>query len=548
MANRKEKTMSMLKKVNIIFYIILLISALTLPALATPKVAIVLGGGAARGFSHIGLLKSLEEQGIPIDLLVGTSIGSIIASLYASGYSTDNLQQIVSSLNMGDLVELNVPPKGGLIDSGRLQHYLNSLLEQKTFEQLSMPFYSVMTNLRTGEEVALNEGLVSLGVQASMSIPGLFPPIPIGENFYIDGGLKNAVPANVAYDQGADVIIAVDVTRDLDKVNYDNPLTNIELAFLLLIDGYVENNTEMAHVLISPEVGYTSYMHFEQVEYLIEQGYKAGLAHMNQIKNAILEQDPNFEFIPYISKGFSEEEVKRRTKNATKGALKLPRPLTLIPEITVDSLNEFTKVAISIGHGPLSLFNFGYAYGFHDEMGGHELFIRRSKRSMMGEFGVFMRKPAENNLLWGAYSETPMGKSSSFGTTYLSAGPISWQLAAKTEGIFKSKMITVDLGGKLTKKRDLTESYEISMVPSVQIHPFQNPFRLWETGLVYPYLYGTLEMGTSLTKLEKRLAYEVGLGGQFKLFGLYPFKMSVGIQTKPEQKPSLMLNIVGKDF
>lgn len=525
----------------------LIIFTVSVPSSAAPKVAIVLGGGAARGFSHIGLLQALEEHGIPIDLLVGTSIGSIISSLYASGYSTDNLHQIVSLLNTGDLVELNIPPKGGLIDSDRLQHYLDLLLEHKTFNRLDIPFYSVITNLRTGEEVALNEGLVSIGVQASMSIPGLFPPVAIGENYYIDGGLKNAVPANVAHELGADVIIAVDITRDLANVNYKNPLTNVELAFLLLVDGYVENNTKIAHVLISPEVMYTSYMHFEQVDYLIEQGYKAGLAHIKEIKEAILAQDPNFEFAPYIKAGYSPEHVQELTEKAAQSASNLPRPLTLTPKINLDPLDQFSRLAVSIGHGPLSSFSFGYAYGLDKEMGGHELFLHWTKRNE-GKLGAFVRKPRENSLLWGAFSEINLNRNFQLGAAYLSTGPVAWQLSSTNKKILESNFVTLNLRSKLTKIRDPQKNLTISTAPIVQVHPFTRPFRLWEIGLIYPYLYGMVEMSTPLATWQKELAYELGLGNKFQLFGLYPFEMSVGVQTKADQTPSLKLRLVGGTF
>ena len=163
-----------------------------------PTVALVLGGGSARGFSHIGLIKALEENGIPIDMIVGTSMGSIVAGLYAAGYSVENMEQLATHLDTSKLLDIPLPPTGGVVDSTGIQQFLDVLLDGKTYDQLPIPFKSVVVNLGTGRELALDEGLVSVGIQASMSIPGVFPPVQIGDAYYVDGGLKNQVPANVA--------------------------------------------------------------------------------------------------------------------------------------------------------------------------------------------------------------------------------------------------------------------------------------------------------------------------------------------------------------
>lgn len=198
----------------------------TLPAASsTPAVAVVLGGGAARGFSHIGLIQAFEENGILIHMLVGTSMGSIVASPYAAGYSVDNLKTIVTNLDSAKLVDILFPPRGGLINTERLKRYLDVLLMHKTFDQLEIPFYSVITELATGREVAMHHGNVAAAVQASMSIPALFPPVEIDGVHFVDGGMKNAVPANVAKNHGADVIIGVDVKRNLKKSTSTTSLT-----------------------------------------------------------------------------------------------------------------------------------------------------------------------------------------------------------------------------------------------------------------------------------------------------------------------------------
>ncbi len=160
--------------------ILALILAVTTAAAAndTPQIALVLGGGSARGgFSHIGLIKALEENGIPIDLIVGTSMGSIIAGLYSAGYSVENLTDIVTAADTTALLDISVPLRGGVVDTAGLLHFLDILLDGKEFAELPIDFYSVIVNLGTGKELALNEGRVSTGILASMSIPGMFPPL-----------------------------------------------------------------------------------------------------------------------------------------------------------------------------------------------------------------------------------------------------------------------------------------------------------------------------------------------------------------------------------
>ena len=174
-----------------------------------PAVALVLGGGSAWGLSHIGLLKSLEENGVPIDLLVGTSMGSIIAGLYAAGYSVDNIIEIFTSFDPATLFDIPFPPSGGYIETKGLQQYLDTLLSSKTYDLLDIPCYPVAVNLRTGQVQVLNRGKLSTGIQASMSIPGVFPPVLVEGEYYVDGGLKNQVAADVAADLGAEIIIAV---------------------------------------------------------------------------------------------------------------------------------------------------------------------------------------------------------------------------------------------------------------------------------------------------------------------------------------------------
>lgn len=512
---------------------------------AAPAVGIVLGGGAARGFSHIGLIQALEENGVPIDLLVGTSMGSIIASLYAAGYSVDNMRQILTTLDTAQLVDLTIPPKGGFINSVRLQDYLDTLLHHKTFDQLDIPFYSVITNVRTGEEVALNEGLVSIGVQASMSIPALFPPVLINGHYYVDGGMKNAVPVNVAKDHGADVVIAVDVKKELEKINYDNVLTNIQLSMWFMIDGYVQATTGMADVVIVPEVKYDSYMDYQKIEFFIEEGYLAGLAYMDQIKAAILAKDPSFQFAPYAQKGFSGHEVASTTELAIAQAINLPRPLRIAPEVTLDPLAEFSQIGFRIGHGPLSWFSLGYRYGLNNINGGHEAFMEWSKEHL-GHVGAFIRKsPSLPVTTWGAEFAIPVTGNLDITGVYLSQGATQWQLSSSYKKLLDLDHLSLDLRTRLTKMRPSTTPLLATLNPVVKLYPFDESRSALEVALIRPYGYGGIELTTPIEEWNSRLSFELGLGSELKVFGLYPIEASLGYRIGRNSDSSWIFKIKG---
>lgn len=532
-------------KILLVVIFILTFSASSEAAL---QVGVVLGGGAARGFSHIGLIQALEENGVPIDLLVGTSMGSIVSSLYAAGYSVDNMRQILATLDTAALVDLTIPPKGGFIDSTRLQHYLDTLLNHKTFDQLDIPFYSVITNVRTGEEVALNDGLVSIGVQASMSIPALFPPVLINGNYYVDGGMKNAVPVNVAKDQGANVIIAVDVKKELEKINYDDVLTNIQLSMWFMIDGYVQSNISMADVVIVPEVKYDSYMDYQKIEFFIEEGYLAGLAYMDQIKAAILAKDPSFRFVPCAQKGFSGYEVASITERAVTQAINLPRPLRIIPEITLDPLGAFSQIGFKIGHGPLSWFNLGYRYGLNNINGGHEAFLEWSKQHV-GHVGAFIRKsPSLPVTTWGVEFALPVTEKLGIAGVYLSRGATQWQLSSSYKKLLDLDHLNLDLAAKLTKMRTPTTPLLATLNPIVKLFPFDEPRSALEVALIRPYAYGGVELTTPIEEWNSQLSFELGLGSELKVFGLYPIEAGVGYRVWGESDSFWIFKIKGGSF
>jgi len=186
------------------------------------KIAFALGGGAARGFAHIGVIKALEAQGISPDIVVGTSAGSVVGALYAAGLNGFQIQEL--SMNMQEdqfidgsgmyqcIAETVISDKRGCIKGQALQDFINKNVNGRPMEKLNKTFAAVATNLGTGEMVVFRTGNTGMAVRASSSVPVFFEPVTINGQDYVDGGLVAPVPASVARSMGADFVIAVDIS------------------------------------------------------------------------------------------------------------------------------------------------------------------------------------------------------------------------------------------------------------------------------------------------------------------------------------------------
>ncbi len=180
-----------------------------------PKIGLALGGGGARGLAHIGILKVLAREGIPIDVITGTSMGGIVGSLYAAGKSTEEIE--AEALKRGDigqiykLIDLRFMG-AGLLKGNRIKKLLAEMLgAETTFADLRLPFAVVTVDYNSGREVVLKEGSVVEAVRATMSVPGIFEPVKLEGYQLVDGGVLDNVPVDVARELGAEKVIAVDV-------------------------------------------------------------------------------------------------------------------------------------------------------------------------------------------------------------------------------------------------------------------------------------------------------------------------------------------------
>ena len=179
------------------------------------KIGLALGGGAARGFAHVGVIKALEARGIHPDIVVGTSAGSVVGALYASGLNGFQLNRLASTMDEASISDWTMPLRSrGVLRGEALQSYVNKILKNRTIEQMPRQLGIVATDLQSGEPILFRRGNTGQAVRASSSVPGVFEPVHIGTRDYVDGGLVAPVPAEYARQMGADFVIAVDISAN----------------------------------------------------------------------------------------------------------------------------------------------------------------------------------------------------------------------------------------------------------------------------------------------------------------------------------------------
>ncbi len=238
------------------------------------KIALVLGSGSAKGFAHIGVLKILETNRIPIHMIVGASAGSLVGSLYAAGISSFQIQQLATSVEKADILDL-VFPDNGFIKGEKLAEFVNKNLKNTSMEDLTIPFYAVATDLQTGQEIVFGRGNTGTAVRASCSVPGVFRPVKIGQHMYVDGALVSPVPVDAARQYGADVVIAVDITGGVESSNPDTTVETILQTINIMNSKLALVQCARADVLIRPKVGHIGPSDFSKRHEAILAGEKA---------------------------------------------------------------------------------------------------------------------------------------------------------------------------------------------------------------------------------------------------------------------------------
>lgn len=259
------------------------------PAPKPPRLGLALGGGAARGFAHIGVIQVLEENGIKVDLVAGTSAGSLLAALYASGKSGKELQALAESMDEGAITDWSFPLRG-LIRGEALARYVRDKTGAKGIEQMAVPLGIVATDLSDGSAILFRSGDTGTAVRASSAVPAVFQPVRIGAREYVDGGLTSPVPVRFAREMGAQLVVAVDITSPPASDPPNDAFRMLLQTFAIM--GRSINGFELrdADVIVRPRLDGVSSADFTARRRAIQAGREAAQAVLPQLKQRIAEK------------------------------------------------------------------------------------------------------------------------------------------------------------------------------------------------------------------------------------------------------------------
>jgi NTE family protein len=256
-----------------------------------PKIALVLGGGAARGFAHVGVIRALEQEKIPIDMVVGTSVGGLIGAIYASDLSSFDLEWTAFQLEKDDIFDfgvLNAVAGMGFAKGDKLEAWVKSHIKTTNIENLKIPFAAVATDLNWGYKVVLDTGSVARAIRASAAIPGVFQPVQHQGKILVDGGVVDNIPISVAKAKGADIVIAVDISGNLGNTSITNLLGVSLQATNIMFALNVEQSKKAADILITPAgIGDIGMLDFTQKKRCMQAGIEATKQSMPAIRKVI---------------------------------------------------------------------------------------------------------------------------------------------------------------------------------------------------------------------------------------------------------------------
>ena len=221
-----------------------------------PRIGLALGGGMARGTAHIGVLRVLEKYGIPIDLIAGTSVGSLVGGAYAAGLSPDQIQEIATRVRWGDLGRVTVS-RLGFYSNARTEDFVRAKFPITEIEKLKIPFGAVAADIQSGKMVVFTEGSLPLAIRASCAMPIYYIPVPVNGRLLVDGGIVGHLPASVARLMGADVVIAIDVNSQHNAITQpSNMFTVMAQSLSIMGRSTVSYLYQDADVVINPKIGH----------------------------------------------------------------------------------------------------------------------------------------------------------------------------------------------------------------------------------------------------------------------------------------------------
>lgn len=251
-----------------------------------PKIGLALGSGGARGFAHLGAIKVLMEEGIPVDLIAGSSMGALVACFYGVGIEIDRLYKLSRAFKRKFYLDFTVP-KMGFIAGKRLKEFIKVFTHGKNIDELMIPISVVATDLLTGEKVVFKEGPIADAVRASISIPGIFVPEKYNGRLLVDGGVADRVPVSVAKEMGADIVIAVDVSRVKRNAEISNIYDVIMQSIDIMQTEIVINRELASDFMIRPHVENFSSRAFTNIEDIVQIGEEETKKYIQDIKTAI---------------------------------------------------------------------------------------------------------------------------------------------------------------------------------------------------------------------------------------------------------------------
>jgi NTE family protein len=253
------------------------------PVPKPPRIGLALGGGAARGFAHIGVIQVLEENGIKPDLVVGTSAGSLVAALYASGKNGLALASMADSMDESAITDWAFPGRG-LIRGEALARFVREATGGKTIEQMRLPLGIVATDLDNGAPVLFQRGDAGIAVRASSAVPAVFQPVRIGTREYVDGGLVSPVPVRFARQMGAELVIAVDISAVPDGAATGDPMRMLLQTFAIMSRSINAFELREADVVLRPKLNDVSSADFAARKRSIQAGREIALAMLSELK------------------------------------------------------------------------------------------------------------------------------------------------------------------------------------------------------------------------------------------------------------------------
>ncbi|MEQ1881289.1 MAG: patatin-like phospholipase family protein, partial [Burkholderiales bacterium] len=237
-------------------------------------------------FAHIGVIKSLESHGIQPDIIVGTSAGSVVGSLYAAGYGGFELQRIALAMEEKAFSDWTLPNRG-FIKGEALQNFINEAVKNRSIDQLNRKLAVVATDLQSGELIVFERGNTGMAVRASSSVPGVFQPVKFNGREYVDGGLVSPVPVKTARDLGADIVIAVDIS-DRPKLSKLKDTIDVMMQTFTIMGGIIAGKElAFADVVVEPDISALNSANFESRNQAIIEGEKAGLQALVKLKEKI---------------------------------------------------------------------------------------------------------------------------------------------------------------------------------------------------------------------------------------------------------------------